>query len=87
MLGWLHLWQAGIAHAALATAADDGGSLFDWETLLARATEDKETAFYVGKIQGALFYGRNVLPKTASLAKIITNDDLSILSMPDASFG
>jgi alkylation response protein AidB-like acyl-CoA dehydrogenase len=87
MLGWLHLWQAGIAHAALATAAEDGRLLFDWETLLARATGDKETAFYVGKIQGALFYGRNVLPKTASLATIITNDDLSILSMPDASFG
>ncbi len=89
MLGWLHLWQAGIAHAALATEGDGEGqsSTLAWEAALARAAEDKETAFYVGKIQGALFYGRNVLPKTESLAKIIMNDDLSTMSIPDASFG
>jgi len=83
MLGWLHLWQAGIAHAALAAEAEPA---LEWDALLARASQDPETAFYVGKIEGALFYGRNVLPKTSSLAQIVMNDDLSAMSIPDASF-
>jgi len=87
-LGWFHLWQADIAASQLkqilATEAIDSG---DRKAVAGLASKNSEAAFYLGKIKGATYYVKNVLPEAISLAKTIQNEDLSILEIPEESFG
>lgn len=88
VIGWLHLWQADIASAklgALLVAANVDPE--DKKAVAAIARTNAEVAYYVGKLSGATYYIKNVLPEAASLAKIIQNGDLSILEIPEESFG
>jgi hypothetical protein len=87
-LGWLHLWQADLASTSLdAICANANVDREDKVAVNALVGDNADAAFYLGKIQGATFYIRNVLPEAKSLAEIIQNDDESILEIADASFG
>ncbi len=87
-LGWLHLWQADLASTSLdAICAKANVDREDKAAVSALAGDNADAAFYLGKIQGATFYIRNVLPEAKALAEIIQNDDESILDIADASFG
>ena len=57
------LWQARVAHAALAA-----GDL-----------SDEDTRFYRGKMANLKFYARNVLPRATAIGKAIQNGDESCL--------
>ena len=87
MLAWFHIWQAGIADEKLSAIIKNAGiDPKDKKAMYGLSKQDKEAAFYMGKLQGARFYIKNILPETVSLEKIITNDDLSIMEIPDESF-
>lgn len=87
-LGWLHLWQSDLAstqlNKILAEEEIDGK---DNKAISGLASKHSDAAFYIGKIKGATYYIKNVLPESIVLGKTIQNDDLSILEIPDESFG
>lgn len=88
-LAWFHLWQANIAVEWIEGVMGKGefslddpkstGSLLD--------SGEADAAFYLGKVTGASFYIRNVLPEAHALATTIQNKDMSVVTMPEASFG
>lgn len=87
-LGWLHLWQADLSSQKLqeivSAAGIDGG---DKKAVYGLTANSPEAAYYFGKIKGATYYIKNVLPEAFTLGKLIQNDDMSILEIPDESFG
>lgn len=87
MMGWFHLWQGGLAHKQLAEiAAEKKMDPADPKAVMKLAGDDKEAAYYLGKVQGALYFGRNRLPAVASQLKVIMNGDTSSLAIPESSF-
>jgi hypothetical protein len=68
--GWFLLWEAGVAAERL-EALGNGG---------------REEAFYKGKIAGARYFARNVLPEVDAVVKAIKSEDLSIMEIPDEGF-
>ncbi|MGV8080070.1 MAG: acyl-CoA dehydrogenase [Syntrophales bacterium] len=80
---WFLFWQAGIATEKLAAMGVD---IADKKALKARAKEDREAAFYAGKIAGAAYFIKNVLPEIEGTVKAIRREDLSILEIAEESF-
>ena len=88
LLGWFHYWAAGVAAEKLAaTFAQQKINPTDKAALDALAKGNSEAAFYLGKIHGATYYIKNVLPESHALAASIKNGDLSLLAISDESFG
>jgi len=83
-LGWLLFWQAGIAAEKLAdiyvTHQVDPSNGNDF------LRENRDAAFYQGKILSAKFYLRNVLPQVDGYAGAIKSGDLSVVKILDESF-
>ncbi|THV41521.1 acyl-CoA dehydrogenase [Glycomyces buryatensis] len=71
MVGWLLLRQAEVAQAKLDSAADNPG-----------ADDD----FYRGKVAGAKFFAREVLPRLTADRKIVEAAELTAMDMPDEAF-
>ena len=67
---WLLLWQAGIAAEKL---EGNGGGTGD-------------VAFYKGKVAGARYFIKNVLPEIDGTIRAIKSEDLSIMEIPDEGF-
>ena len=87
LCGWMHLWMAGIASEKLEEIyGQKGVDTSDKKALKALAADDKEVAFYQGKIFGASFFARNILPRAKSMAESIKTEDMSMMHIHDASF-
>jgi len=87
-LGWLHLWQADLATQQLQEImTSEGIDAKDKKAMYGLVAKNPEAAFYLGKVKGATYYIKNILPDVFSLSKTIQNGDLSILEIPDHSFG
>ena len=87
VLGWLLFWQGGIASKALdAIIAKKGVDAGDAAARAALIQDDAEAAFYDGKVQGARYYVKNVLPEAAARAAAIKSSDLSVLDIGEESF-
>ncbi len=67
---WLLLWQAGIAAKRL--AREDGGG--------------SDAAFCRGKLAGARYFVKNVLPEIEGTVRAIKSEDMSIMEIPDEGF-
>jgi len=86
ILGWMHLWQLTIAQKKLndifaaKNAKDD-------EAKRALVNDDKDAAFYAGKVYSARFFISKVLPLVESKMKSIKDEDYSALEIEDLSFG
>ena len=86
-LAWLLFWQAGISQEKLEQILGSKGiDKADRKALRSLLQNDKEAAFYHGKVMSATFYIRNVLPSAHSFAQAIKNEDMSILEIVDESF-
>ncbi len=86
-LAWMHLWMAGIAQHKLEEIYKAKGiSADDKKAIRELPAEDKEAAFYQGKVYGAEYYINNVLPMAKSYAEAIRKEDMSIMKIHDASF-
>ncbi len=87
LLGWFHLWMAGVASEKLADIySQKGVDTSDKKALKALSADDKEVAFYQGKMMGASYYAMNILPRAKGLAASIKAEDMSMMHIHDASF-
>lgn len=80
---WLLFWQAGIATEKLAAMGVDFSNR---KALKPRCREDGEVAFYAGKIAGAAYFIRKMLPEVEAAAKAIRREDMSVLEIAEESF-
>jgi alkylation response protein AidB-like acyl-CoA dehydrogenase len=84
---WLLLWEAEIAHEKLtALCSAKGINAADPAALAALIKENKDAAFYDGKIKSARYFIKNVLPEIDGTVKAIKSEDLSIMEIADESF-
>ena len=85
--GWLLLWQAGVAQEKLEALAKEKGVVATDKTAMAQlCKENRDAAFYTGKIYSARFFAKNVLPEVDAAAASIKTEDMSILEIPEESF-
>jgi len=84
---WLLLWEAQIAHKELAALCSQKGiNANDPFAIAAFVKENKDAAFYDGKVKSAKYFIKNVLPEVDSTVKAIKSEDLSIMEIADESF-
>jgi alkylation response protein AidB-like acyl-CoA dehydrogenase len=84
---WLLLWQAGIALESLVgICSQKGMDPGDASALQQLVKENKDAAFYDGKIKTARFFIKHVLPEIDGTIKSIKSEDLSIMEIAQESF-
>ncbi len=86
-VGWLLFWQACIAVKRLASLFEQ--NRIDPQDAVKRSaflSQNKEGAFYDGKLASARYFIKNVLPHVHGLAKAIKNEDLSVMTVNDDGF-
>ena len=86
-MGWMHLWQAGIATKRLGEIfkenridPQDAAKRFEF------LDQNKEAAFYHGKAHSARFFIKNVLPQVDGVATAIKGEDLSLMAIHNSGF-
>jgi alkylation response protein AidB-like acyl-CoA dehydrogenase len=85
--GWFLFWQAGVAKQKLdGLARKNSIDPADKTALSGLAKSSKDAAFYMGKVAGAQYFIRNVLPEVDAAVKAIKNEDMSIMEIPEESF-
>ena len=85
--GWLLLWQAGIAKEKLdALCGEKGIDATDKEAVSSFAKDNRDAAFYSGKLASTRYFIKNVLPEVDAAVKAIKSEDLSIMDIPDEGF-
>ena len=86
-LGWLLLWQGAIAQEKLEKIKKDKGVTDDdWAGLAELYKENKNAAYYQGKLQAAKYFANYVLPHVEATAKSIKKEDMSIMEIAEHSF-
>ncbi len=84
---WMLLWQADIASGKLAALCNEKGvDIADQAALGNLAKDNKEAAFYDGKLKGARYFIKNVLPEIEGTIRSIKSEDLSIMNISQESF-
>jgi len=90
VLGWLLLWEAGVAEEKLQALCRENGvdpadlfKMFEVNDLL---KNNGDAAFYQGKIAAAKYFIRHILPEVDAAAQSIRSEDLSMLEIADESF-
>ena len=87
VIGWLLLWQAGIARERLeALCREKGIEAGDASRVKALSKDNAEVAFYAGKVATAKYFIKNVLPEVESAAKAIRAGDTSPVEIAEESF-
>jgi len=85
--GWLLLWQAGIAKEKLDVLCGEKEiDATDKEVISSLAKDNKDAAFYSGKLASTRYFIKNVLPEVDAAVKAIKSEDLSIMDIPDEGF-
>jgi alkylation response protein AidB-like acyl-CoA dehydrogenase len=84
---WLLLCEAAIAQEKLSDLCTAKGvKLSDPSDLSRFIKENKDAAFYDGKIKTAKYFIKNVLPEIDGTVKAIKSEDISIMEIADESF-
>ncbi len=84
---WLLFWQAGVAREKLAgICGSKGVDMSNNEGMQQLIKENKDVAFYDGKIKAARFFIKHVLPEIEGTIKSIKSEDLSIMEIAAESF-
>jgi hypothetical protein len=87
LCGWLLFWQAGIAKQKLGGLIREKGMDPSDSTRWSECIkDDKDAAFYSGKITSAQYFIRNVLPEVEAVARAIKNEDMSVMEISEESF-
>ncbi|MFH2013160.1 MAG: acyl-CoA dehydrogenase [Pseudomonadota bacterium] len=84
-LGWMLLWQASVAGKKLKEImAKEGAS--DQNSIKKLMSDNKDAAFYSGKLAANKFYANNILPTVISKVKAIKSGDKSVMEIAEESF-
>ena len=87
ILGWLLLWEAGIAQGKLDQICTERGiDPGDNSAMAALMTNGSDGAFYAGKIQSARYFAMNILPEADAALKAMKSGDLSVMDIFEESF-
>jgi hypothetical protein len=87
VMAWLLFWEAGIAREKLAIlCAGKGIDAADALKVAVLVKDNKDAAFYSGKISAAKYFIKNVLPEIDAVVKAIKSEDMSILEIAEESF-
>ena len=87
IMAWFLLWEAGIAKAKLdALAKAKAADPADAAAWAAFVKNDKDAAFYTGKLASATYFIKNVLPEVDAAIKAIKNEDMSVMEIPEEAF-
>ncbi len=87
VMAWLLLWEAGVAREKLEGICKGKGiDPADATRLAALAKADADAAFYIGKVAGAQYFIKHVLPEVDAAVKAIKSEDLSMIEIPEESF-
>ncbi len=82
-MAWMLLWRATIAVPKLEKLA--GG--LDPKVRHAKATKNKDAAFYEGQLQSARYFINSIIPITMGKMNAIKAGDPAVVEIPEASFG
>jgi alkylation response protein AidB-like acyl-CoA dehydrogenase len=86
-VGWMLLWQAGIAARGLGELAGAHGiDLQDEAQRTQWLSRNRNAAFYDGKVHAARYFITKVLPAADGFARTVTIDDLPTMTIHDAAF-
>jgi alkylation response protein AidB-like acyl-CoA dehydrogenase len=86
-MGWLLFWQAGIAARKLESILNTNNiNPLDAQQKGEFISQNRDAAFYEGKILGARYFIKNILPGADALAKGIKSEDLSLMALPVNGF-
>jgi hypothetical protein len=85
IMGFVLLWQAGLADRRLQEIYGEHGAA-DEASRSGLLREDRNAAFYFGKICSARFFINHVLTQVAGKVRGIMNNDKSALEIPDEGF-
>ncbi|MBN1365502.1 MAG: acyl-CoA dehydrogenase [Syntrophaceae bacterium] len=84
---WLLLSEAAVAQETLLELCSiKGVTCSDPSDLVRFIKENKDAAFYDGKIKTARYFIKNVLPDICGIIKAIKSEDISIMEIADESF-
>ena len=87
VLGWLLLWQAGIAKEKLdGICREQGMDGSDSSNMRLMTENNQEAAFYSGKVISARYFIKHVIPEVESVMKAIKSEDVSPMDIADESF-
>ena len=84
VIGWLLLWQAGIAKEKLDALCTEKG--VDVSRMSAFVKDSQDAAFYAGKVAAAKYFIKHVLPEVEAGIKAIKSEDISPVEIADESF-
>jgi alkylation response protein AidB-like acyl-CoA dehydrogenase len=85
--GWFLLWQAGIAKEKLdALCTEKGIDGSDRAKVFEFVKDNRDAAFYSGKLASTRYFIKNVLHAVDAAVKAIKSEDLSIMEIADESF-
>jgi len=84
---WILLWQAGIAKERLDGLAKAKNVNPDDKIAMAGfVKENRDGAFYSGKLASARYFIKNVLPEVYAAVKAIKSEDISVVEIADECF-
>ena len=87
LAAWLLLWEAGVARERLeALSRHRGVDASDIKARDAFVAENRDAAFYAGKILTGRYFIKNVLPEIYGTVAAIRSEDLSVVEMPVRGF-
>ncbi len=86
ILGWMHLWQLGIAKHRLDQIIKSSGVKNDDERNRLYLN-NKEAAYYAGKIHSSQYFITKVLQMMDGKVSLIMNDEYDALDIAEISFG
>lgn len=84
IVGWQLLWQATIAYRKLQQLIQDKSVSQD--SIASFLEENREAAFYSGKLASARFFANTFLALSPAKAQVIKNGDRTALEIPEAGF-
>jgi len=86
-LGFFLLWQGAIAEKKLeAIKKEKNVKDDDWAAVAALYKDNRDAAFYQGKVAAAKFYGAYILPHVEAMATAIKKEDMSIMEIAESAF-
>jgi|GEM_PF-5280642 len=86
-LGFFLLWQGAIAEKKLeAIKKEKNVKDDDWAAVAALYKDNRDAAFYQGKVAAAKFYGAYILPHVVAMASAINQEYIIIMEIAESAF-
>ena len=86
LLGWFHIWMAGVSYKKLNERFEAKGAKDDPAKQFELLTSDDEAAFYKGKIESAKFFIHRTTALVPAKTEILKKNEISAMNIPETGF-